>query len=52
MLRFVLGGLRYDRGREGDGGEHGKGDGEVRVVLVSWLREGGFWRREGGRVVC
>ena len=63
MLRFVYAALKGNGGHEyGDGWGDGRGDrwgdgnggeGEkLKVVLVSWLRDETFWRREGGRGVC
>lgn len=45
------GGAQEHRYGRGDG-QHGGNDGEMKVVLVSWLRDGAFWKREGGRGVC
>lgn len=67
LLRFLCGALASDSDKPDahDGGSktgaaaqsgdvqgwRGHGDGEVRVVFVSFLRDWEFWRREGGRCV-
>ena len=41
-----------DEGGKGEGKGNGEGDRkEMRVVLVSWLRDTIFWREGGRRVV-
>lgn len=41
-----------ERGTEGEGvREEGDGEGETKVVLVSWLRDKSFWREGGRRIV-
>jgi len=59
LLRFLCGALTSD---EREGREKGReeaekareayGEGEVKIVFVSFMREYEFWRREAGRCVC